>query len=270
MVRIPFLICAMTALAGVHEFSSTLTTVPKPLAFPLSPSDLVPDRPITAFAPGERLEYDIDYGPIPAGTASLEVIAQPDGTWRLEGEGRSRRFYDWVFKVRDSYVSVFDPASQLPVRFLRDVKEGGYELHQDYRFDWSAGWCETEEHRRRTPNEEDAFALPGRLQDMVSAFYMLRNMDFTGAAPGDIFTLPTIVDGELFPLAVTFVGREQVRLAGSTHSALLFQPVIQEGRIWSSRDDLQIWVSDDEAHTPLIAETQLLIGSMRLTLTSRM
>jgi hypothetical protein len=89
------------------------------------------------------------------------------------------------------------------------------------------------------------------------------------AEPGDIFTLPTIVDGELFPLSVTFLGRDQVRLSDQTHSALAFQPVIQEGRIWSSRDDLTVWVSDDRAHVPLVAETRLLIGSLRLTLTSR-
>lgn len=255
--------------AGTHPFSTTLTTIPKPLSPPFPVHLLEPEGPIEAFAPGEFLTYDIDYGPIPAGTASLAVHELSDGTWRLEATGKSRRFYDWIFPVRDSYVSVFDPTSQLPVRFLRDVSEGGYELHQDYAFDWSAGWCETEEHRRRTPDDDDAFALPGRVQDMVSAFYTLRNLDLSTAEPGDIFTLPTIVDGELFPLSVTFLGRDQVRLSDQTHSALAFQPVIQEGRIWSSRDDLTVWVSDDRAHVPLVAETRLLIGSLRLTLTSR-
>lgn len=251
------------------EFSSSLITLPKRETTPLPISELSPvDDTALPFGPGESLTFDVDYGIIPAGTARVRVMEGPHGLWRIEAEGKSRRFYDWVFPVRDSYISIVDPARRLPVRFIRSVNEGGYCLEQDYRFNWEEGWCETEEHRRRTPNLEDAFQLPGRIQDMVSAFYFARGMDFSDMTAGDVFSIPTLVDGERFDLRVQYAGTATAKAAGQGWSCLVFHPVIEEGRIWSSPDDLTLYISADKRRLPVLVESDLLIGAMRMTLVS--
>jgi hypothetical protein len=249
------------------EFSSSLMTLPKQEATPLPDSALSPkEHGALPFGPGESLTFDVDYGIIPAGTARVRVLEGQNGLWRIEAEGKSRRFYDWVFPVRDSYISIVDPARRLPVRFIRSVNEGGYRLEQDYQFNWKEGWCETEEHRRRTPNLEDAFQLPGRIQDMVSAFYFARGMDFSNMTAGDVFSIPTLVDGERFDLRVRYAGMATAKAAGQEWACLVFHPVIEEGRVWSSPDDLTIYISADERHLPVLVESDLLIGAMRMTL----
>ena len=257
---------ALAAPIG-FEFSQSLQTLPKAAAIPLAPEDLSRGtQRVSAFQPGEFLRFDIDYGVIPAGTATLEVKHSKSGLWEIRAEGRSRRFYDWVFPVRDTYISTFDPETQLPVRFVRNISEGGYRLEQDYRFNWSAGWCETEEHRRRTPDVEDAFQLPGRMQDMVSAFCVARNMDFSELEMGQTFSIPTLVDGETYDLRIAYGGKALKEAAGREWSCLVFHPVIQEGRIWSSPDDLTLWISDDSRHLPICVESDLLVGTIRMTL----
>lgn len=257
---------ALAAPIG-FEFSQSLQTLPKAAAIPLAPEDLSRGtQRISAFQPGEFLRFDIDYGVIPAGTATLEVKHSKSGLWEIHAEGRSRRFYDWVFPVRDTYISTFDPETQLPVRFVRNISEGGYRLEQDYRFNWSAGWCETEEHRRRTPDVEDAFQMPGRMQDMVSAFCVARNMDFSELEMGQTFSIPTLVDGETYDLRIAYGGKALKEAAGREWSCLVFHPVIQEGRIWSSPDDLTLWISDDSRHLPICVESDLLVGTIRMTL----
>lgn len=257
---------ALAAPIG-FEFSQSLQTLPKAAAIPLAPEDLSRGtQRISAFQPGEFLRFDIDYGVIPAGTATLEVKHSKSGLWEIRAEGRSRRFYDWVFPVRDTYISTFDPETQLPVRFVRNISEGGYRLEQDYRFNWSAGWCETEEHRRRTPDVEDAFQMPGRMQDMVSAFCVARNMDFSELEMGQTFSIPTLVDGETYDLRIAYGGKALKEAAGREWSCLVFHPVIQEGRIWSSPDDLTLWISDDSRHLPICVESDLLVGTIRMTL----
>lgn len=259
---------AIMGFAKGFQFSKSLETIPKSEAVPLPEIVQNSNRPLVAFGPNEQLIYDIHYGPIPAGRAALEVHPMSNGLWKLEARGWSRKFYDWVFPVRDSYISHFNPNTQLPERFLRNVREGNYRLNQDYEFNWAAGWCETEEHRRRTPETEDAFALKCRMHDLVSAFYVMRNMDFSQMVPGSHLTMPTLVDGELISLQVTLVARENIQWEGKTTQTLRFQPVIQEGRIWKSRDDLTLWVSDDNRHIPLLIQTDLLIGSLKIRLQS--
>lgn len=252
------------------EFSTTLQTLPKQGIAPPTPELLTPPSKLTSlpFAPGEHLRFDVDYGFIPAGTAEVKVVEDRGGLWRIEAIGKSRRFYDLVFPVRDEYTSIIDPMLRLPVRFIRSVSEGGYRLEQDYRFNWEQGWCETEEHRRRTPDLEDAFRMPGRVQDMVSAFYFARGYDFSALKAGERFAIPTLVDGELYNLEIQYSGLETVEAAGRHWSCMVFHPVIQEGRIWSSPDDLTLYISADERHIPVMVESDLLIGAMRMTLVS--
>lgn len=251
-------------------FSTTLQTLPKEQITPPTPEMLMPAGKLKSlpFDPGEHLQFDVDYGIIPAGTAKVVVVEDVDGLWRIEATGKSRRFYDWVFPVRDQYTSIIDPVLRLPVRFIRSVSEGGYQLEQDYRFNWERGWCETEEHRRRTPGLEDAFRMPGRVQDMVSALYFARGNDFSDMKADERFVIPTLVDGELYNLEIQFSGLESIEAAGHEWLCMVFHPVIQEGRIWSSPDDLTLYISADERRLPVMVESDLLIGAMRMTLVS--
>ena len=42
--------------------------------------------------------------------------------------------------------------------------------------------------------------------------------------------------------------------------------MVQEGRIWKDADDLTVIVSADDRHLPVLIESDLVIGSVRLEL----
>jgi len=84
---------------------------------------------------------------------------------------------------------------------------------------------------------------------------------------GDVLTVNTLVDGELFPLRMRFGGRKTVEVDAGTWDCLVFHPVIQAGRIWSDEDDLTVYVSNDRNRIPVLAESQILVGSVRMELT---
>lgn len=224
----------------------------------------------TAFEPGEHLAYRIRFGPIEAATATVGVhdagLWRGRPTWEIRAEGRTGRGFDWIFKVRDAYRSYYDPALQAPVRFVRDVHEGGYEIHQDYLFDWERGCVETEWHRTRGRGE--AFAVEPGTQDMVSAFFTARNWDLTGLAIGDTLTVPCLVDGELFPLTIRYGGRDEVEVTEGTWQVDAFHPVIMAGRVWERPDDLTVYVSADANRIPVLVRTRVWVGSVELELTS--
>jgi hypothetical protein len=102
---------------------------------------------------------------------------------------------------------------------------------------------------------------------MISAFYAARNLDFSSAKEGDVFTVNSIVDKELWPLKMRYVGKETIACDIGTFKCIKFRPIVQKGRIFKHEEDLNVWITDDKNHVPIRAEAKLLIGSVRLDIT---
>jgi hypothetical protein len=49
---------------------------------------------------------------------------------------------------------------------------------------------------------------------------------------------------------------------------LKFRPIIQKGRVFKSEEDLAVYVTDDANHIPVRAEAKILVGSVKMDLTS--
>src|SRR5690349_15042074 len=71
------------------------------------------DAPNDAWGFGERLSFDISYGPITAAEAFLTISPSPvqmngRDTYEINFEVNSRPSFDMVYKVRDYYKSYVD------------------------------------------------------------------------------------------------------------------------------------------------------------------
>src|SRR5438045_3072399 len=95
----------------------------------------------TAFQSGETIEYTIFYNVIGiyvnAGSASFKTSLEKLGSktvYHVIGDGSSNSKYDWIFKVRDKYESFFDTANLQPLKFVRNVNEGGYKKYENVTF----------------------------------------------------------------------------------------------------------------------------------------
>lgn len=237
--------------------------------FGLVPLDIatqisLPEKTNSAFKPGEKLTYKVHYGIIDAGEAVLEIKNSPYTFENREayyavGTGRSLGAFDIFFKVRDKYETYIDKKGVFPWYFKRRVDEGGYKISQDYTFDQGAGEVFTQ--------KEETHKVPMGVQDMISAFYFARTFDFSDIQKGDIFEIPTFVDDELFNLRIKFQGSETIRIRDGKFKAMKFVPLVQEGRIWKDENDLNVWISDDDNKIPLLAQTKILFGSIKMELT---
>ncbi len=217
----------------------------------------------TAFKPGERLEYRLHYGVVDAATAVIRVDPQVTkinnrDVYHVIGEGTTVSTFDMFFKVRDKYESYIDKQGMFPHKFVRNVDEGGYKIQQDYTF-YPA--------KRAYKNQKgEGYMTPEFVQDMMSAFYYARNLDFTNAKKGDIFKITCVVDDEIFPLKIKYMGKETIETDAGTFYAIKFAPVIQKGRIFKKEEDLSVWISDDKNHIPLMASAKIMVGSIKMEL----
>lgn len=224
----------------------------------------LPVNPNTAFKEGEVLTYRLHYGVMDAGVAVLEVkpsIMEISGrkVYHVVGNGYSKGTFDWFYKVRDRYETFIDKDAMVPWMFVRRVDEGGFKFSQDYVFNHYT--------KKVDVGGGEKYDVPPGIQDMLSAFYAARNLDFSNAKEGDVFALNSFIDKELWPVKMKFVGRETIKCEIGEYRCLKFRPIVQKGRVFKSEEDLTLWVTDDKNHIPLRAQAKILIGSIKMDIT---
>lgn len=218
-----------------------------------------------AFKPGEKLTYVVHYGWLNAGEAIVELkkhdrMIQGRPVWYAKGTGRSLGAFNTFFKVDDHLGSYIDAEGVFPWVFSRSVSEGGYEFTQDYVY---------LQHRQEVKTQDDKMhVVPPSVQDMLSAFYYARTINYSSGKPGDIYTIDCFIDGEVWPLKMRYMGKETVKLRNGSYKCLKFQPVVQEGRIFKGNDDLNVWVTDDGNRIPVLVQAKVLVGSIKMQLTN--
>ena len=164
------------------------------------------------------------------------------------------------FKVRDRYESYIDKEALVPMAFIRKVNEGGYKINQNYVYN---------HYKKQVISEGKAFDVPkdiNDIQDMLSAFYYARCIDFSNAKAGNIYTVNSFVDEEVFPLKIKYIGKETISTSLGKFKCIKFRPVIQKGRIFKDEEDLNVWISDDANRIPIRAQANILVGSVKMDL----
>ncbi|MES2566459.1 MAG: DUF3108 domain-containing protein [Bacteroidota bacterium] len=229
------------------------------------PKKDIPSKPNEAFKEGEILSYRLHYGVMDAGIINMEVkpdLIQVGGrkVYHIVGNGYSKGTFDWFYKVRDRYETFIDKDAMLPWLFVRRVNEGGVIINQDYTFNHYTNKVDV--------GGGEKVDIPSGTQDMISAFYSARTIDLTNAKEGDVFTINSIVDKEIWPLKIRYVGKEQITCDLGTFNCVKFRPIVQKGRIFKHEEDLNVWLTDDKNHVPLRAQAKLVVGSIKLDIAS--
>lgn len=217
-----------------------------------------------AFKPGETLDYRIHYGLIDAGEARLHVKpttykVKDRLAYHVVGTGKTLGAFDWFFKVRDRYESYIDTEALIPWIFIRRINEGGYVKNQDVNFD----------HYNRTAKSNTAtIPVPENVQDLVSAFYYARTIDFASASPGQVFPIKAYLDDEVFPMNIKYVGKEEIKTKLGTFRCIKFRPMLLQGRVFKEEEDMTVWVTDDLNRIVVRAQAEILVGSIKMDLKS--
>ena len=215
---------------------------------------------------GEWLEYKMSYsGFLKAGTATLELKeSQLDGkkVYHAIGRGKTTGLIGWFFKVRDTYESFFDVEETKPYLFKRDVYEGGHVIKRDVAFDYEKNIATIEDFKHKTIKDVSF----NDVQDMISAFYYLRNVNIDTIKKGDEIKLDMFFDSKTFPFKLKFLGTDIIKTKFGKIKTLKLRPVVQAGRVFKESESVTIWVTADENKIPIKLKASLSVGSLRAEL----
>lgn len=222
----------------------------------------------SAFQDGEWFKFEMSYsGFLKAGNATLEVkdsIYKGKPVYHVVGKGWTSGLISWFFKVKDHYESYFDKSTGAPYKFIRQIDEGGHTKDIEIDFDHLNNKALVKNNKHNTL---ESYATEENIQDMVSAFYYLRNNYNTeNIKEGDIVSLNMFFDEENYNFRLKFLGRETLKTNFGKVKTLMFRPYVMAGRVFKEQESLTLWVSADKNKIPLKIKADLAVGSLRADL----
>lgn len=215
-----------------------------------------------AFKVGEKLTFDIKYGFVTAGVAVMQIpdIRRISGreAYHVNFQVNTVPSFDWIFKVRDRYETFIDVQGLFPWRFEQHVREGGYSRDFSAFFDQRKGKAKT---------TEGEYNIPKYVNDILSAFYYARTLDYSNMKINDKIHLHNFYKDKVYDLDVRYLGKETVEVPVGTFDCIIVEPLVQEGGLFKSEGNILVWLTDDNLKVPIKVKTKVVIGSIDADLT---
>jgi Protein of unknown function (DUF3108) len=216
----------------------------------------------TTFQAGEKIVMKVFYNAagayIGAGEATFNVTKERfngKSVFHCVGEGKTYPFFDKFFKVRDRYESYIDETTLSPYKFLRNVDEGGYKIYNNVTFNQAANTA---------VSTNGVFKITDCMQDVVSAIYYARNIQWDKYKVGDKIPFDMFLDDEIYHLFIRYLGKEKVKTQYGKFNAIKFKPLLIKGTIFTGGEKMSVWVSDDPNHIILRVESPIAVGNIKV------
>jgi hypothetical protein len=255
----------LTGLFQVAPFTDTVRNAHPPSAVSQD-TTVRPDQTFcsgirnTAFQAGEQLTYRVYYAVagayIAAGEATFSTTLENfdhKEVYHVVGEGKTFSFEDKFFRVRDRYESYIDTSTLQPYKFIRDVDEGGYKTKENVTFVKAANTAIT---------NTGVYKVPDCIQDVLSAVFYARNIDFNHHKPGDKIPFDMFLDRRVYPLYIRYLGKETIRTKYAKFRTIKFKPLLVKGTMFEGGEKMTVWVTDDPNHIAVRIESPITVGKV--------
>ena len=217
---------------------------------------------VPPFGVGERLLFEIKYGFVSAGTATLgipEIVTERGyECYRIVSLAESNPFFSAFFTVRDIAESYLDTRELVPRRFEKRLREGDFRAHDLVLFDH-------DRHVALYPKRDDRLVpISVGAQDVLSSLYYVRMMDLS---VGRSVFIENHADKKNYPLEIKVLRKERVRVPAGQFDCIVVEPSMRGAGLFSQKGRLTVWLTDDAARIPVLMKSKVVVGSISAVLT---
>lgn len=220
-------------------------------------------HPNNAFREGEKLTFDVKYGFVTAGIATFEIpkIKKISGrdAYHVTFEVNTVPTFDTFFKVRDRYETYIDVEGMFPWRFEQHIREGSFSRDFSAFFDQRKGKAKT---------SKGEYEIPKYVNDIVSAFFYARTIDYSKMKVGDKINLQNFYKDKVYDLDVVYHGKETIEVDAGKFECIIVEPLVKEGGLFKSEGSIMLWMTNDDAKMPVRVKTKVVVGAIDADLTS--
>lgn len=229
-----------------------------------------------AFKAGERLDFVVHYkwgvinSDVGKGYCRIDsTVLNGRPVFHCSAGGRSARFYDVFFKVREDFQSWMSVEDLRPLKFFRDTYEGGYTARNTYAFNWTPGHEMIDAAITTSKKGDYSVRIPldARTLDLPSLLCVLRNLDFSKLHQGARYPMTLAVNDSSFNLHFTYLGKDRKKLNLGTVNCHKLAVQVVAGEVFSGDADMFLWLSDDDNRVPVWFMAPILYGEVQGRLT---
>lgn len=228
---------------------------------------VLPQQMLARDFSNETLNYEIVYhwGMIwkHAADAKLSIRKTSDGYYS-QLSGKTRSWADKVYPVRDTLKCTMDKNLR-PLRYEKLTHEKDYYARDVIKFSYN--YSHTNAHctrYRKSGTTSIDLSAKAQAYDMLSVFYMLRNLDYDELTRNKNYTT-VVFSGKLKEyLTINYKGVESIKMRdGSKRQAhrISFKFTQKGGK--QSSDDINVWMSTDASRIPLLLVGKLPVGEIK-------
>ncbi|MCF7858512.1 MAG: DUF3108 domain-containing protein [Candidatus Cloacimonetes bacterium] len=221
-----------------------------------------------AFQEGEKLTFDISYGIINAGEASLKISSgfyqEVTPCYIIESRANTNSFFDNIYKVRDRIESIWDKNKFVTLRFTKKLQEGSYRQYRIHFYYPEQNFTIYTKFGRKTKEfKDEKMDIPEDTQDILSALYYLRRKEIS---VGDTVTINVTADGRNYPADVIIHKQEELDTIFGTKMCFLVEPILEGEAIFKQTAAIFIWLTADEYKIPVKMSSKIIFGSFKAVL----
>ncbi|OIO09989.1 MAG: hypothetical protein AUJ52_05510 [Elusimicrobia bacterium CG1_02_63_36] len=248
---------ALPARAGIPISSAT---IPSPEALVGGETAAPASAPAVPWFP-EHLEFEVKWGVFSMGEATMEVkevvAFNGEQAYHIVSRARTAPFADKIYKVRDINESWLRASDLVSLGYSKKLREGNFFRDEWVIFDYAKqSWLS------KRVNEDGSFSysngeLLDPVQDILSSLYFIRPKKLE---VGDEIVLD-VNTKKTWPLVVKVHRKQRIRMNDRWVKTVLVEPMLRDEGIFIQKGKrLQVWLTDDERHIPVLMKVEIIFG----------
>jgi len=218
------------------------------------------------FRSGEKLTFVLNYtwgGVITDVGSATCNLTYADGKYNVLLTGKTYKFYDVFFKVRERFEVKFHEKTFRPIRFYREAHEGKYHMKNTLVFNSDNTISSRTQKKDREP-VDTLLRGSSKTMDLLTLFFNYRTMEFSESTIGQKKPLEFVIDKEIYNLYFIYQGKETKKIPGmGTFKTMKFTAKVVAGNVFDGKEDMTIWVSDDKNKIPVMFESPIVVGKVQ-------
>ena len=210
------------------------------------------------FGVGEKMVYEVKFGPMKVGTGSMEVMAIDTlrgvevfhTTFRVKGG-------TFFYRVNDLLESWFDTKTMSSLRFRQDMEEGGKNRERTFEI-----YPERKVYVEEGRPEKESVSAP---LDDANFLYFIRTVPLV---VGETYEFNRYFRPDRNPVRIKVLRKEKINVPAGKFDAIVVQPIIKTKGIFSENGHAEVWLADDSTRIMLQMKSRLSFGTLNLYLKS--
>lgn len=217
---------------------------------------------------GENLNYKASWGFLTIGSASTRIdkttyrIGSND-CYKIDIHGQTNGLAK-LFNVNNKWTSYVDKKSITTYQSSRSIREGGFALDEQVRYDHKNKKAEVKvlDKESGTYKLKKVYDTSEDVRDIVAGFMVIRLIDLSKYRVGDTISVSGFYEDEAYTINVVNAGKEYLKTEIGKVQCYKLNPIVPKNKIFNGKNSIAIWYSTDKTQSIIRIRAKMFVGNI--------